>query len=75
VLAADIASRARQRDEIPGVERQQCERNDFHRRKDRAERHRDLRLTGEVPMMARADDPAAEIEQRVKIDDTARGRV
>ena len=74
ILAADIASRARQRDEIPRVERKQRERHDFHRREDRAERHRDLRLAGEVPMMAGADDPAAEIEQRVKIDDAGRGR-
>ena len=54
--------------EIPRIERDQRERHDFERGERGGHRHVEFGLPGPVPVMARADQPAAEIEDGVEID-------
>src|SRR5947207_11073024 len=62
----------RHRDEIPGIEGQQDEGHDLERRERRGERHIELGLAGEIPVMAGADDAAAENENDVEINGAQR---
>src|SRR6185312_9748997 len=54
--------------EVPGVERDERQRHDLERGERSGNRHVQLSLTGPVPMMARADEAAAEIEDRVQVN-------
>ena len=60
------------RDEVPGVERDERQRHDLERRERRRQRHVEFGLAVEVPVMAGADQPAAEIQDDVEIDGAQR---
>src|SRR5678816_4157023 len=54
-IAGGIALRARYFDEVPRIQRQQSERNDFERGEDGAERHVGLTVAVEIPMVPGTD--------------------
>ena len=64
---------AREPVEVPRIEREQRERHDLERGERGAERHGELGLAGEVPVVRGADQPAAEVEDGVEIDHADRG--
>ena len=55
VLAPPLA----QADEVPGVEREQGQRDDLQRGEARGQAHVERPLAGEVPVVPGPDDPAA----------------
>ena len=71
----NFALAASQFDEVPRVEREQGERHDFQGREHRPQRHRDGHLAGPVPVVSRADDAAAQVEDGVEIDHARRSLV
>jgi hypothetical protein len=64
-LAADFAMLATQPHKMGRIEGQQDERHHLHRRKNRGQRHRGHGLPGEIPVVSRADDPAAKKQQGI----------
>ena len=64
---------ARYRDEVRGIEGEQGQRDDLERREGRRERHVELGLPGEVPVMSGTDKPAAKNKNDVEIDNSQSG--
>jgi hypothetical protein len=60
-------------DEVPGTESEQGQRHDLQRRECRGERHVELALAGEIPVVARSDEPTAKDENDIEIDGAQRG--
>jgi len=61
------------RDEVRGIESEQGQRNDLERGEGRRERHVELGLPGEVPVMSGTDKTAAKNEYHIKIDNPQSG--
>lgn len=66
-FVADVALAAAQFYEVPGVEGQERQRHHLERGKHCCKGHCDVGLSGPVPVMSGADDPAAEVENRVQV--------
>src|SRR5271169_1107125 len=64
---------ARYRDEVRSIEGEQGQRDDLERREGRRERHVELGLAGEVPVMSGANKAAAKNENDVEIDNPQSG--
>ena len=62
-----------QADEVPGVEREQRERDHLQRGEARREAHVERPLAGEVPVVPGPDDPAGQVEDGVEVDDAGGG--
>src|SRR5499427_11017247 len=60
---------ARYRDKVRGIESEQGQRDNLERGEGRRERHVELGLAGEVPVMSGADEPAAKNQNDVEIND------
>jgi len=61
-----------QLDEVPGVQGQKRQGHNLQGGEARPQAHVERPLTGEIPVMARANDPAGEVEDGVEVDQ-ARG--
>ena len=72
VVPARRALPVLQLDEVPGVQGQQRQRHHLQRGEAGRQAHVERPLAGEVPVVARADDPAAEVQDGVQVDQ-ARG--
>src|SRR5262249_14289683 len=64
---------ARYRDEVRSIESEEGQRNDLERGEGGRERHVELGLPGEVPVMSGTDETAAENENHIKIDNPQSG--
>src|SRR4029077_12954634 len=67
-----VALAPRHSDEVPGIESDERQGNHLERRERRGQRHVELGLAVEVPVMPGADQPAAEDQDDIEIDDAER---
>ena len=70
---AALAVPVAQADEVPGVEREEGQRDDLQRGEARREAHVERPLAGEVPVVAGPDDAAGQVEDGVEVDDAGGG--
>jgi len=62
-------------DEVPGVQGQKRQGHNLQGGEARRQAHVERPLTGEIPVMARTNDPPAEVEDGVEVDQACGGLV
>ena len=72
-LSVGIDLAPRQFDKIPGIQCEERQRNNLHSREYGREGKIDICLAGPIPVMPGADNPGAQKEDGVQVDDSCRG--